>query len=123
MTLPAFTTPARLAAHWGVPERTLQASVREIGACRIIGNTMILTNGNVETILEPMRPCPSKSTGAAKSDAIEAPLRGGDYEALPEQLTARSRKGSKPRSKVALGNVVSMNRGGPDVGAGFQRLP
>lgn len=111
MVLPAFTTPAELAAHLGVPERTLRAKAREIGACRELGKTTILLEGDVQAILEAMRPCPSKSTGAAKSGTIEAPLRGDDYGALRERLTGKSRSGSRRRSKAALGNVVSMGRG------------
>lgn len=107
--LPEYTTPEELAAHLNVPERTLKELARKIGACSIIGKSMILTEDDVNTIMEATR-CPSKSTSAARSGTIEAPLTGGDFVALQKRLTAKSRKGSKRKSNGAHGNVISMGR-------------
>lgn len=110
MTLPAVHKPAEIAAHLGMSERLVRETARAHGACRIMGKTMVLTDDDLAVFMEAIR-CPSKSTGAAKSGTIEAPLRGDDYGALRERLIAKSRKGSRRRSKAALGNVVSMGRG------------
>lgn len=107
--LPSYTTPEELAAHFGVPARTLKELARKIGACSIIGKSMILTEDDVNTIMEATR-CPSKSTSAVRSGTIEAPLMGGDFAALQKRLTAKSQKGSRRKSKDAPGNVISMGR-------------
>jgi hypothetical protein len=107
--LPSYTTPEELAAHLGVPERTLRQIARALGACSQIGKRMILTEDDVNTIMEATR-CPSKSTGAAQSGTIEAPLTGGDFAALQKRLTEKSRKGSRRKSSGARGNVISMGR-------------
>lgn len=107
--LPDYTTPEELAAHLGVPVRTLKELARRIGACSIIGKSMILTEDDVRTIMEATR-CPSKSTSAARSGTIEAPLTGDAFAALQKRLTAKSQSGSRRKSKAARGNVISMAR-------------
>lgn len=108
MVLPAYTTPTELAAHLGVNERTLRAKAREVGACRIIGNKMFHTDGDVNLLLEAMRPCPSNYTGAAKSGITGAPLPAGSYETLRAQRTKQSPKGSRTKQPPANGGVISM---------------
>lgn len=78
--LPIVYTPEAVAAHLGVSERTLRDMARQLGACRVIGNRMILTEGDVQLIMEAAR-CPTQSTGAAKSGTTGAPSPGGDYAA------------------------------------------
>src|SRR6476646_4864794 len=80
--LPDFTTPEALADHLGWSPRRVREVARRLGACRIIGNRMILLPDDVKAIMEASKPCPSSSTDAAKSGTIAAPLPGGDYEAL-----------------------------------------
>lgn len=110
MPLPAVHKPAEIAAHLGVSERLVRETARAHGACRVVGKTMVLTDDDLAVFMEAIR-CPSKSIVAARSGTIEAPLRGDDYGALRERLTAKSRKGSRQRSKTARGNVVSMGPG------------
>lgn len=110
MPLPAVHKPAEIAAHLGVAERTVRETARTHGCCRVVGKTMVLTDDDLALFMEAIR-CPSKSTGAAKSGTIEAPLRGGDYGALRERLTARPPKGSRRKSKAAPGTVALMVRG------------
>jgi len=62
--LPNVYTPEAVAAHLGVSERTLRDMARQLGACRMFGNRMILTEGDVQLIMEAAR-CPTPSTGAA----------------------------------------------------------
>ncbi|MBZ0124101.1 MAG: hypothetical protein K8F31_09475 [Roseovarius sp.] len=106
-----FTTPAKLAEHFDVSERTVRRRARELGACRIIGKDMILLPEDVETILEASKPCQSKSTSAATSGTTEAQLPEGDFEALRKRLTGKSRNASRTTSNTGRGSVVSMDRG------------
>lgn len=110
MNLPQFTTPEELAGQAGWSERKLREIARKIGACRIVGNRMVLTQTDVDAILEATRPCPSKSTVEAKSGTTEARLPSGDYEALQELLTATKRSPSQSNSKRSSGEVISMGR-------------
>lgn len=60
--LPIVYTPDAVAAHLGVSERTLRDMARQLGACRMFGNKMILTEGDVQLIMEAAR-CPSLGKG------------------------------------------------------------
>ncbi len=53
---PDVTTPAELAKQLGWSERHVRALAREIGACRILGNRMVLTKEDVDAILEATKP-------------------------------------------------------------------
>ena len=66
MTLPEATTPEVLARRMGWSERRVRDFARRLGACRILGNRMILLPEDVEAILEATK-CPSPSTAAAGS--------------------------------------------------------
>lgn len=83
-----FITPQELAEKTGWSLRRLKAKAREIGACRILGNRMVLTPEDVESILEACRPA-----------AVE-PLRHrltGTYDDLV-RLRAQQRKGDDPKA-------------------------
>lgn len=109
--LPDYITPEVLAGHIGVSERELRRLARAHGACRIIGNKMMLLSEDVETILEVSRPCHSNSTHAAGSGTTEEQLPEGDFAALRKRLTEKSRSGSRQKSNTGRGSVVSMGRG------------
>lgn len=72
--LPNVFTPEQVASHVGWSPRKLREFAREIGACRILGNRMVLTQSDIDAILEASRPCPSPSTSApaGKSTTIAA---------------------------------------------------
>lgn len=108
--LPDYTTPEALAEHLGVPSRTLKELARSLRACSIIGKRMFLTESDVRLIMEKTRPCPSNSTGAAKSGTTAEPLPDGGYEALLRHRTRQERSASRPKKKPARGNVVSMDQ-------------
>ena len=107
--LPDRTTPAELAAHLGVNERSLRALARRLGACRELGKTMILLREDVATLMEAMR-CPYTSTAAARSGTTAAPSRASDFASLQARLTASSPTGSRRKQKPTPGTVVSMDR-------------
>jgi hypothetical protein len=107
--LPNVFTPDTVAAHLGVSERTLRDMARQLGACRMFGNRMILTEGDVQLIMEAAR-CPTPSTGAAKSGTTGGLSPGGDYAALAALRTKPSPKGSQRKPKAGNGSVISMDR-------------
>src|SRR5262245_38055022 len=107
--IPSHVTPAQLAAELGWSERRVRDKARELGACRILGNRMILLPEDVNTILEATR-CPSSSTGAVKFGTTAARLPGGTYAELVKQRTETSRRERPPKSSPTSGNVISMDR-------------
>jgi hypothetical protein len=96
LALPEITTPETLAEHMGWSARHLRKVARELGACRLLGNRMVLTADDVETILEASRPRPF-CTRATRS---EEPLLDGSYEDL-QRLRARKLPNEWPRPKRA----------------------
>ncbi len=105
-----ISTPAELAAEWKCSERALRRLARKIGACRVLGKSMILTDADQAALLEAMR-CPSPSTDArAEQSGITAvQLPDIDYEALVELRTRQERSASRPRRKPATGKVIWMD--------------
>ncbi|MBY0135557.1 hypothetical protein [Paracoccus yeei] len=108
--LPDYTTPKEIAFHLKVSERTVRAKARESGAYHLLGKRMILTDDDMSRLMEAMRPCPSKSTSAAKSGITGALLRANDYEGLVKRLTAKPRSASPPKSKREHGKVILMDQ-------------
>ena len=106
----AYTTPEALAADTGWSERRVRKIARELGACRIMGNRMILTADDVTAIMEASKPCPSNSTSAARSGITAAQLPSGDYEALRAQRARKLPSELLPNSKPSTGRVISMDR-------------
>ena len=90
--LPSTTTPEALAEHMGWSARRVRKVARDLGACRILGNRMVLLDEDVKVILEAAKPRPSKSTSAGTSGIIAGLLPDGDYEAL-KRLRARKLPG------------------------------
>lgn len=70
--VPAFTTPEDLARSAGWSPRKVREIARGLGACRIIGNRMVLTPEDIAAILEASRPCPSLGRGVPLADILEA---------------------------------------------------
>ena len=105
-----FITPEELAERAGWSARRIRETARGLGACRIMGNRMVLTPEDVDAILEASRPCPSKSTVEAKSGTTVAPLPKGDYAALQALLTERKRSDLPQNKKPRRGEVISMAR-------------
>ena len=110
MTLPETTTPEALADHMGWSERRVRDLARRLGACRILGNRMVLLGEDVAAIMEAAKPCPSRSIAVreALSGSIGERLPDVDSVALLAHLTKKPRKEFRPRSKTSSGNVVSM---------------
>ncbi len=76
----------------------LRAKAREIGACRILGNKMVLLQEDVDKLLEATKISPAK----AENQAIRLALDGDDFETLiarrkREQAAKRSAKPATPR--------------------------
>src|SRR6516165_1933234 len=109
MTLPESITPAEFARRYGWSERRVRREARKLGACRILGNRMVLLLEDTRTILEATK-CPSPSIGAAKSGTSGGRLPATDYEARLAQRAARSQRALRPRKSTTTTNVVSMDR-------------
>lgn len=109
MSLPTAYRPEDVAEQLGWSPRRVRAKARELGACRILGNKMILLPEDVQTILEDTK-CPSSSTAAAKSGTSVGQLPVGGYEALRKLRTKPSRRERPPKLKPENGNVISMVR-------------
>lgn len=103
-----FTTPEELAEQAGWSPRRVREIARGLGACRIMGNRMVLTDEDVAAILEASRPCPSKSTVEAKSGITVAPLPVGGYEALRKLRSKQELSKSQPSEKRGSGKVLTM---------------
>ena len=58
---PDFLTPEQFAKHYGWSARKVRELARQIGACRIIGNRMILLDEDVKAILEASKPTAPKA--------------------------------------------------------------
>ena len=112
MTLPEVTTPKALADHLDWSERRVRDLARRLGACRILGNRMVLLGEDIAAIMEAAKPCPSKSIAVreALSGSIGERLPDVDSVALLAHLTKKPRKELRPRSKTSSGNVVSMGK-------------
>ncbi|WP_235871357.1 hypothetical protein [Shimia sediminis] len=108
--LPDYTTPADLAAHFGVSERVMREKVREFQTYTKIGRKVVLFPEHVEAFEEALK-CHSSSTAEAKSGTTGAPLPEGDYAALQAQRTKKPQGGSRRKSKQTHGAVISMDRG------------
>src|SRR5882724_4437963 len=106
--LPDVTTPAELADRLGWSERSLRYLARRLGACRVLGNRMVLLPQDVHTIMEATR-CPSNSISATRSGITGAQLPAGDYAELVKRRTKIKRRLKLPNSKSASGNVVPMD--------------
>lgn len=108
--LPNHISPDDLAAHMGWSPRRVRKLAKAIGACRVMGNSMALTDDDVKAILEASKPCPSSSTSAGTSGTTGAPLPGGSYEELRAQRARKSPSKSPPPKKTATGKVILMDR-------------
>lgn len=63
--VPEMITPEQLAEPTGWSARNLRELARKIGACRIVGNRMLLTKEDIAAILEASRPKPRAPYQAA----------------------------------------------------------
>lgn len=69
--LPNVRKPKDLAKEWGCSERTLRKMARDLGACHVIGKTMLLTEDDVRAILEAAKPAPRIKPATAPKSAAD----------------------------------------------------
>ena len=116
-----FVSPRQLAEQTGVSERTLRQKARALGACRVLGKTMFLTESDVATILEALRsplfmayrrrqpfnhnhlrPCPVLDNPEAILEMVnESGAKSTDMEA-PEDVDVLSAKTAKAAERWAI---------------------
>ena len=87
VNMPEMITPEEFAKRTGWSERRLREMARRLGACRIVGNRMLLTQSDVDAILEASKPEPlipiAQQCGLPHL---------GNYEDLKRLLEARSKR-------------------------------
>src|ERR1700730_6451592 len=98
MSLPAVYRPEEVAQQLGWSERRVRSEAKRLGACRILGNRMILLPQDVDTILEATK-CPSSSTSAAGCGTTVERLPAVSYADLVKQRSKKSRPVRLPKSK------------------------
>lgn len=108
--LPEYATPADLADHFGMSERTIRDKLREFGCYSQIGRKWVLFPEHVENFKEALK-CRSNSTNAGTSGTTGARLPEGSYAALQAQRKRSSQSGSGRKPKRKRGEVISMGRG------------
>lgn len=108
--LPPLVTPAELAKHLGVSERTVREKARELGACRTIGKKTLMTECDVTMLMEAIRVCPTNSTSGARSGTSASPSPVGDFGELLALRKKSLPSGSQQRPKRGNGTDISMGR-------------
>lgn len=101
-------TPEDIAAKFGWSPRHIRKLAREIGACRLMGNRMVLLSDDVQAILEASKPCPSQSTSAVKSGTSGVRLPVRDYEGLQALRTKKQQSELQLKKKPKSGKVILM---------------
>ena len=86
-----FRTPADFAAELGVNERIIRQRAIRLGACRIIGRKMLLTDDDIRIILEDARPKP-RTRKPQPGHELLPQIPGGDYAALVKLRTKQERE-------------------------------
>lgn len=80
--VPPHITPAELANRLGVSERRIRAMARQLGACHLFGNKMLLMQEDVDAIIEASKP-PPRQTAYKPGNASVALVSGaGTYAEL-----------------------------------------
>ena len=108
--IPDAISPETFAKAYGWSEKRVRRVARKLGACRVLGNRMMLLPQDIHVILEWSKPCPSSCLNVKPSGITEARLPAVDYAARLRQRTENSRRELRPRSKDASTNVVLMDR-------------
>ena len=114
-TLADGLTPEQVVAAYAakgikLSERALRAKARELGACRVLGKTMILLPEHVDLIIAEPDKWPLKSTSEATSigGADNLVMLATTEEEVLEHLTRTSRMPKSGRLKRKPGNVLSL---------------
>jgi len=107
--IPYTITPDELAKSLGASPRRVKDNVRALGCYCKIGKTVLMREHHVETFMEAME-CHSGSSSAVKSGTTKGQLPEGDYAALQDQRTKKSRPVSRRKSKQRRGEVILLDR-------------
>jgi hypothetical protein len=97
-------TPEEFAAQMGWSARHIRQLARQIGACHILGNRMILTREDVDAILEATKPKPLGPRPQTYLQSLRSSpgprLPEGDYEDLVRFRDKQKREQQKPKRLV-----------------------
>jgi hypothetical protein len=101
--LPAIFKPDEVAKHFGWSVRRLREKAREIGACRLLGNKMVMTTSDIEALMEATRPKASRlgspipspiEQRSSNSARLKIPIRENDAYEAAMQLATRKKSRS-----------------------------
>ena len=94
-----------------VSERTLRERARQLGACRLLGNAMILLPEHIDRIFEEPACRSSHTSEAAHGGSVDTLLMAADMsDRALERLTRNSQRRPSAKSKQQRGNVVSLDQ-------------
>lgn len=102
--IPSFTTPDEFAAHFGWSPRQVRSMARKLGACRIVGNKMIMLKEDVEQLLEATRPKPTANEDDSPRTPSPSPVTAQSaVEAIRRKAAmAASKQPRSSRGKLIL---------------------
>lgn len=103
LELPKVFSPEEVARHYGWSPRKVRQKVRKIGACRILGNRMVMTEADVALLLEAAKPAPHPTStsrmekwGARSRDTVS---HRTDEEIFQSAMALALKKKGSPKSK------------------------
>lgn len=94
--LPHFFTPEEVAHHFGFSPRKVREFARQIGACRILGNKMVLTQEDLDALIEALKPAPLSRRSVVSPTHTAYPM--GSYAELVK-LREKQKKESEAAKK------------------------
>jgi hypothetical protein len=121
MMLPKLHTVAEALAMWPEgarpTEKRFRALARRLGACRIEGHSFTLTDHDLQTIIEAMRPCSDlNENGTRHTSMSAAQSRGSESTRARERLSAGKPKhigaAASPKSTTPRLSVISRSTPG-----------
>jgi hypothetical protein len=95
--LPRVYTPDEVAKHFGWSPRKVREFAREIGACRILGNRMVLTQEDLDALIDALKPAPLYRRAVKPSTLPAFPT--GDYAELVKLQERQKMESEAARKK------------------------
>lgn len=107
---PKAITPEEFAKHFGWSPRKVRQIARDIGACRIVGNRMMLLQEDIDAILEASKPKPKAKPAYLQFAGPSVPHTSYDTLVAMRELD----KKKKQQSKVAAQRVTNSTQAALD---------
>lgn len=112
---PKAITPEEFAKHYGWSPRKVREIARDIGACRIVGNRMLLLQQDVDAILEASKPKPkAKPAYQQFANPTLAGLADMNYETLKKMRDEPALMEKPKRSRAKAFEAVNSTQAALD---------